>query len=119
VQQSRQRLRRAQPAQATSLSRRSPSPGLAPQAPAWLEDLINAAETAASSPVFPVLKRVDERQVTMHGYDHPVFVEDMARAVTDQLRADPRIAGFTVEAASDESIHNHGAYARVSWPPDR
>ena len=92
--------------------------GLA-QGPVWLEDLITAAEAAASSPVFPLLKRADERQVTMHGYDHPVFVEDMARGVTERLRADPRIARFTVEAASDESIHNHGAFARLSWPPHR
>jgi GTP cyclohydrolase FolE2 len=67
----------------------------------------------------PVLKRADERHVTMHGYDHPVFVEDMARAAAGRLRADPRIARFTVTAESDESIHNHGAYARLSWPPDR
>jgi len=87
------------------------------RAPAWMEDLIEAGEAAASSPVFPVLKRVDERQVTMHGYDHPVFVEDMARGVTERLRADPRIARFTVTAASDESIHNHDAFARLSWPP--
>jgi GTP cyclohydrolase I len=87
--------------------------------PVWMEDLIDAAEAAASSPVFPVLKRIDERQVTMHGYDHPVFVEDMARGVTERLRADPRITRFTVTAASDESIHNHGAFAQVSWPPQQ
>lgn len=86
------------------------------QPPLWMEDLIDAAEAAASSPVFPLLKRIDERQVTMHAYDHPVFVEDMARGVTERLRADPRIARFTVTAASDESIHNHGAFARLSWP---
>jgi GTP cyclohydrolase I len=88
-------------------------------APVWLEDLISAAEAAASSPVFPLLKRADERQVTMHAYDHPVFVEDMARGVTERLRADSRVARFTAAAESDESIHNHGAYARVSWPPNR
>jgi GTP cyclohydrolase IB len=81
--------------------------------------VIEAADAAASSPVFPVLKRADERHVTMYGYDHPVFVEDMARAVAQQLQADPRIACFTVEAASDESIHHHNAYARLSWPPER
>jgi len=43
----------------------------------------------------------------------------MARAVTERLRADPRIARFTVTAASDESIHNHGAFARLSWPPQQ
>jgi GTP cyclohydrolase IB len=80
--------------------------------------VIEAADAAASSPVFPVLKRVDEREVTMHGYDEPVFVEEMARGVTERLRADPRIARFTVTAASDESIHDHDAFARLSWPPE-
>jgi len=83
----------------------------------WLEDLIAAAEASASSPIFPLLKRADERHVTMLGYDHPVFVEDIVRAVTDRLRSDPRIEAFSVEAINDESIHNHGAYARLSWPP--
>jgi GTP cyclohydrolase I len=78
-----------------------------------VEDLIQVAEAAASCPVFPLLKRPDERHVTMRAYDHPVFVEDMARAAADTLRRDQRIASFSVEAASDESIHNHGAFARI------
>ncbi|MDA8398957.1 MAG: GTP cyclohydrolase FolE2 [Actinomycetota bacterium] len=83
----------------------------------WLEDLIEVAEASASSPIYPLLKRADERQVTMLGYDHPVFVEDMVRSATDHLRGDPRIEAFSIEAVNDESIHNHGAFARVSWPP--
>ena len=83
----------------------------------WMGDLIEIAEGSASSPVFPLLKRADERYVTMRGYDHPVFVEDMVRAVTERLRSDPRVERFSVEALSDESIHNHGAFARLNWPP--
>jgi len=79
----------------------------------WLDDLITVAEASASSPVFPVLKRPDERHVTMLAHDNPVFVEDMAREVARALIADERIAWFSVEAASDESIHNHGAFARI------
>jgi GTP cyclohydrolase IB len=79
----------------------------------WAEDLIEVAEAAGSCPVFPLLKRPDERHVTMHAHDHPVFVEDMARAAAQVLGGDARIAWFSVEAASDESIHNHGAFARI------
>ena len=86
-------------------------------APMWLEDLIEAAEGSASSAVFPLLKRPDERHVTMLGYDRPVFVEDMVRGVADRLRDDARVAGFSVEAINDESIHNHAAFARLVWPP--
>jgi GTP cyclohydrolase I len=79
----------------------------------WVEELIEAAEAAASSPVFPLLKRPDERHVTMRAHDHPVFVEDMARGVAETLGRDGRIAWFAVEAASEESIHNHAAFARM------
>lgn len=83
----------------------------------WIEDLIAVAEASASSPVYPLLKRTDERHVTMAGYDHPVFVEDMTRNAAAQLRGDARIERFTVEAVNQESIHNHAAYARLTWPP--
>jgi GTP cyclohydrolase I len=79
----------------------------------WVEELVEIAEASASSPVFPLLKRADERHVTMRAYDHPVFVEDMARSVAAAMQHDQRIAWFTVEAASEESIHNHAAFARI------
>lgn len=82
-------------------------------APLWIEDLVEMAESSASSPVYPLLKRADERYVTMRGYDHPVFVEDMVRSTASLLAADQRVADFAVEAVNDESIHNHGAYARI------
>lgn len=82
----------------------------------WIEDLIALAESAASSPVYPLLKRADERHVTMAGYDKPVFVEDMVRDVAAALRSDGRVAAFIVEAVNDESIHNHAAFARISHP---
>lgn len=82
----------------------------------WIEELIEIAESAASSPVYPLLKRSDERHVTMAAYEHPVFVEDMVRAAAVRLRSDDRVARFVVEAINDESIHNHGAFARLCWP---
>ena len=82
----------------------------------WFEELIALAETASSSPVYPLLKRADERHVTMAGYDNPVFVEDMVREVASHLHADERVAAFSVEAVNDESIHNHAAFARLSRP---
>ncbi|MFI6603542.1 GTP cyclohydrolase FolE2 [Nonomuraea sp. NPDC050536] len=81
----------------------------------WFDELIDAAEGAASSPVYALLKRPDERYVTMAGYDNPVFVEDMVRNVCEVLSASDRIAAYRVRAVNDESIHNHAAYAAVSW----
>lgn len=85
----------------------------------WIEELIALSEQSASCPVFPLLKREDERYVTMTAYDNPVFVEDMVRNVAVALRADERVAWFRVHAVNQESIHNHGAFAEAEWtrPP--
>ncbi len=83
----------------------------------WIEELIDVAERSASAPIYPLLKRVDERHVTMQAYDNPVFVEDVVRNVASRLREDERIASFEVRAVNLESIHNHSAFAVVAWPP--
>lgn len=81
----------------------------------WIEELIEVAEASASAPVYALLKREDERKVTMQAFDNPVFVEDIVRNVALKLREDARIAWFGVEAVNQESIHNHNAFARVEW----
>ncbi len=81
----------------------------------WIEELVEVAEASASAPVYPLLKRQDERHVTMQAYDNPVFVEDIVRNVAVRLRADERIAWFHVHAVNHESIHNHSAFARIEW----
>ena len=60
----------------------------------WIEDLVAVAEACASSPVYPLLERPDERHVTMTAYDTPVFVEDMAREAARRLQGGDRIAAF-------------------------
>jgi GTP cyclohydrolase I len=81
----------------------------------WIEELIEIAEQSASAPIYPLLKRPDERYVTMQAFDNPVFVEDMVRSVGIKLRADERVAWFKVKAKNEESIHNHSAFAELSW----
>jgi GTP cyclohydrolase I len=79
----------------------------------WIEDVIEAVENQASSPLFSVLKREDEKWVTERAYDNPKFVEDLVRDMAQALDADSRIAGYLVEAENFESIHNHSAYAQI------
>ena len=81
----------------------------------WLEELIEIAEESASAPLYPLLKRPDERHVTMQAYDNPVFVEDLVRNVAVRLKRDPRVAWFTVNTVNHESIHNHNAFANIEW----
>lgn len=79
----------------------------------WVEDLIALVETEASSPIYGLLKRPDEKYVTEYAYDHPKFVEDMVRDVAARLDAEARISAYTVESENFESIHNHSAYALI------
>jgi GTP cyclohydrolase I len=85
----------------------------------WIEELVDYAECSASSPVYPLLKREDEKYVTESSYDKPVFVEDMVRNVTSLLNADARILWFEAAAENFESIHNHNAWALISSRKER
>ena len=81
----------------------------------WLEELIELAEQCASSEIYPLLKREDEKHVTEKAYQNPVFVEDIIRNAALKLKSDNRIQWFFIEAESMESIHNHNAYASLEW----
>ena len=83
----------------------------------WIEELIDLAEQHASSQLYGVLKRPDEKFVTEQAYDNPKFVEDLARDVAVSLNADPRVISYVVEVENFESIHNHSAYALIEGPP--
>ncbi len=79
----------------------------------WIEELVEIAESSASSPVYSLLKRPDEKFVTELAYDNPRFVEDVCREVKLKVDAMEDIRGFCIEVESMESIHNHSAYAMV------
>ena len=81
--------------------------------PVWIEELVRLVEDCASSELYSLLKRPDEKAVTERAYANPVFVEDLVRAVAARANRDPRIVWYRVEAENFESIHNHSAYALV------
>lgn len=80
----------------------------------WIEDVISVIENCASSPLFSVLKRQDEKQVTEHAYENPRFVEDVVREVYIGLK-NMGFDWFSVEAENEESIHYHNAYAYTEF----
>ena len=80
----------------------------------WIEEIIDCAERQASSELWGLLKRPDEKYVTELAYDNPKFVEDMVRDIAADLNRDARIEGYTVESENFESIHNHSAYAMIA-----
>ncbi len=78
------------------------------------EEIIAIVEAQASSELYGLLKRVDEKHVTERAYENPKFVEDLVRDVAGALRRDARVRRFVVEAENFESIHNHSALARIA-----
>ena len=84
----------------------------------WIEEIIGIAESEASSELYGILKRPDEKYVPERAFDNPKFVEDMVRDVAARLNADDRIAAYTVESENFESIHNHSAYALIERDKD-
>lgn len=78
-----------------------------------LEEIIEIAENGASSPLYPILKREDERFVTMSAYDKPCFVEDVVRNIATQLRKDKRFDSYQLKVINYESIHSHNAFAFI------
>lgn len=78
--------------------------------------LVNIINSSASSPLYPFVKRADEKYVTESSYNNPMFVEDVARNVLSKIKERFHIpfgvGGAVVE--SHESIHQHNAVARGS-----
>ena len=80
----------------------------------WIEDVIDSIEKCASTPLYSLLKRKDEKYVTEHAYENPRFVEDVVREVYLGLKK-LGFKSFSVEAENFESIHNHNAYAFTEY----
>ena len=84
----------------------------------WIEDIIDGIEKCASSPLYSVLKRKDEKFVTEQAYENPRFVEDVVREVYIFLKnfnEKTPFKWFSVECENEESIHYHNAYAYTEF----
>ena len=81
--------------------------------PIAVRQIVDIIRSAGSCPVYPIVKRPDERAITMSAFDHPAFVEDMARDLSLQLRE--LAITHEVRIRNLESIHSHDAVAKLSW----
>jgi GTP cyclohydrolase I len=78
-----------------------------------IEELFEIMEQAASTQVFPILKRPDEKWVTEDAYDDPKFVEDIIRDLAIALNNDDRVSWYRCSSENFESIHQHNAFAEI------
>lgn len=77
--------------------------------------VLDGMEANASSMLYPILKRTDEKAVTERAYENPRFVEDLIRLVAADLVELEWIQGFEIECRNEESIHQHDAFARLKY----
>ena len=78
-----------------------------------IDSLIDVAEREASSELYGVLKRADEKFVTERAYDNPKFVEDLVRDIALACQSHDHVGDFMVASENFEAIHNHSAYAEI------
>ena len=71
-------------------------------------------ESAASCPVYSVLKRPDEKLVTEQAFENPKFVEDIVRDLAVIINQEERIHWYHIRSENFESIHSHNAYAEIT-----
>lgn len=81
----------------------------------YKEALLEIIETNASAPLYPILKRPDEKKVTEQAYENPRFVEDLIRLIAADLVESVWAEAFTIECNNEESIHLHDAYAKLHY----
>lgn len=79
----------------------------------WLEELAEIGDSCGSAPIYSILKREDEKEITERAYNNPRFVEDAVRELALVLDSDDRISWFRISVTSQESIHNHNAFASI------
>ena len=81
----------------------------------YKEVILDAMEANASSILYPILKRPDEKRVTERAYENPRFVEDLIRLIAADLVELDWSEGFEIECRNEESIHQHDAFAKLKY----
>jgi len=79
----------------------------------WFEDLIKIAESSASSEIFQILRKADDKYVMEQAYENPKFVEDFIRDVAVKIRKKENISSAEISIEALESNHNYNAYAHT------
>ncbi|MFT5882655.1 MAG: GTP cyclohydrolase I [Crocinitomicaceae bacterium] len=79
------------------------------------QEIFDKLQYAGSAPIYPLLKRADERHVTMLAYQQPAFVEDTLRRAALTLQQDARVKRYELNICNEESIHTHNAIASLSF----
>lgn len=78
-----------------------------------LKELADMIEEEVSCPIYPIVKRVDEKYMTETAYNNPKFAEDVVRGLAEKTLADDRIKYFFLSSRAEDSILPYDAYAEL------
>ncbi len=92
---------------------------LEPLVPIDIETGLDLVEAQASSELYTLLKRSDEKRVTEQAFERPRFVEDLVRDISCALATDSRLVRFSVDVENLESIHHYSAFACLAQTQSR
>jgi GTP cyclohydrolase I len=73
--------------------------------------LINELEDIVANKMYPIIKRVDEREIAVRALENTFFVEDIIRKVTKKLNDITVIKDWIVKCVHEDSIHQHDVFA--------
>ena len=79
-----------------------------------IEDLISILRTALPTETQSLVKRVDEQAFAILNGENPVFVEHVARRLSQGLDANKQILDWNVKIEHFESLHSHNAVAYIT-----
>lgn len=80
-----------------------------------LNNLMHCLSILGSSPIYALLKRVDEKHVTEAAFNNPKFCEDIARDASLALDKLKSVTNYSIVVESEESIHDHNALAIIDY----
>jgi GTP cyclohydrolase I len=80
----------------------------------WLEDIIDLVLNNIKTQPYPIIKRIDEQEISKIASENPLFVEDAIRIISNELNKMDSLIDWSIKCIHEESIHNHNAIA-INW----
>lgn len=78
-----------------------------------IKEIIKTIEKVASSELFSLLKKEDEKYVTETSYNNSKFVEDIIRDISISIKKELGIKKYKIYSENMESIHNHNVFGYI------
>ena len=78
-----------------------------------IEDLVELLRKAIPTETQSLVKRVDEQAFAILNGENPIFVEHVARHLSEALDQDERILDWNAYIQHWESLHSHNAIAYI------